>query len=868
MNSGTPFTDAFNRLEVTSGVFRLLQDAKERAILDRLVDDILQPGVQIPANSTAIAIQNGVPTQFAITSAGANITIGAGVAYNNLGQRIVVPVGDTTPYNINAPTFTSTITGVGAVQGTTPYSTGNTGVPPLNPNTLTTRFIFIQYVQVIHTKALPPNHNTVSPAVVVTIAGGDPDTKKPLTELDEKEGLIYAPHRIDGYKIITAELSGLTVGSQASGTPVLNADTTAIYIGRYDLIGGPPATGVTNVFMSDALRPRKLFLTSSETGAKVDVANKTPNYADQQVVSAQEHVSALGTGTVTPVNPHGMTITDLGVSLPDLTTALKETMEDGIIDLLLDRNTPIPAGEVLESAITAPTQLTFTNFIPGRHVMYIQGERFVSLTSLVLTFSTEPAGTYVIFAQKSTGTVALLGRQLLTSPLAVNQLAICTVFWTGVLLRKEEFRDSSAVLPAGGGVETPPVPIDRRSFGLIGTPQVSSQAMSDPTKGFFSNEIFTNRAFNPNFEDRWGSPSPFLVVSTAFVNPTTATFLTQSAPHGWDFFDVVTNLGLNVGTIGAAGFQVIDGTVDSDPTFGIRVSGPKVNSALRLKFASGTASQLDVKVRGRVAGLKPNTTYVVSAWIKVTAVGNPGGSVNTSINIMTAFRNNTGGFPNTQLSSYQELPFVNNLTPPAWQRVSALVKTNSSASVLDDNRIEFRFIAQSTLFAFTNADIYMTDISVTEGEWFVSNDHLRPQGFQLTGFLNPGGQLNNVGGNGPSAPRIVMSIAVPTRGQFVSIQGGLSVDDGQNAPSEIALPTCALTIDGTIVSVLMGKLDNLNDVNPRYSITFPFRVSFAGYLTPGVHTINLYWQSFSTNPFMGNIPIAYSTRPEMSLLLL
>jgi hypothetical protein len=882
----------FNRLEITSGTLNRIQDGKDELIIQRLVDAILQPGIAIPSGSNARDVENAfdatttVP-QFTITAVGADkVTVGPGVAYDEDGNRIELVSGDVTVFNPNAPLFTVTITGVSAIQpaaGPIPYSTGRVsafdrgaGPPYTTPDTSDgERFVFVRYQEVVLTKATPSNHAAATQiATTIAIAGGDPDTKKPLTELDEKEGLVYAPHRVDGYEVVIVELAGLTVPSQGvPNTPVLAADTSAVYVGRYTLTAGIAGS----VILNDTDRPRHLLrLRPREVGVVQSDPTKRPaTYDLDQAKTLEEHVAALGTGVVSPTNPHGLAITDItgGGEEPLNTLYQSEVMGDGIIDPAVTRNAPIPTVSALAPNIVNTPAMGFNAYVQfsvaAGKAVYIAGHRVdvtdilgngpVVVNQVTMGFTAETTGTYVLYLHLDTIAVSTTLEKASTLPAntATNfYFPLVTVFWNGTTtILKQQFRNSAVDLPAGSGgaaVETPPLPVEARRFGLVTPRQLATDAISNPDAGFFANEIFTNRLHNSAFYDRWGGVVNSFLQATTFSAP----FLTANQPHGWDKIDFTTDPGITLGTIPT--MAVIDGT--TDPL--LRTTGPKLDAALKLTFVAGAGPNLDVRIRGKVSDLKPDTTYLVTGWIKLTSPGAIGTAVPTTINVLGGFVDSTGTF---RATAYQTMPFVNNTT--AYQRISALVKTTSLVDVLNDHRLELRFATQS--FApIQLADIYLADWSVTEGEWFVKSENMRPQGYQLRGFLNPGGGVNNVGGNPGGGVWTIMDIVVPSRGQQVSIQAGVSIRNGQNAPPENVLSSVYLEIDGVQVSNTFALLDNIADITTMYHITVPFRPTFAGHFTPGVHHVKLQWQTQSTNLFVGGVEPFFGGGPEMSLLLL
>jgi hypothetical protein len=701
---------AFNRAEITSGTLAFIQDAKGQEIIDRIIDQTLQPGIWMPANATAEDIQNGLLSQFIITDAGGgNINVAAGVAYNVFGERIEVEASDTTPYNVNAPSFTTTITGVGNIQGTTPFSTGVLTIPPPSPGVPGLRFVFIQYQQVEKTKALPPNHGTSSGSVV-TIGGGDPDSKKPILELDQKTGQIYAPQFINGYKITVTDSAGITVPG-GTNVPLLSADQQAIFIGRYELLAGP---AVTNIVLSDGSYGRRVMMLRATTGTTVDSGSKPPVYTDGQLITAQEHVSAIGNGVIAPTNPHGLSINDVtgGGAEPENILYQKETVADGIIDLLNDVNNPIPASEALEPTIVnspVPTtswvvRVEFLPLVVDQHAMYISGERFTSLTPILSTFSRVPsdtqaivgfeagdaAGEYFLYAIKSIEGVAALDKISSTLAIPTDSLLLATVYWDGSDLRKTRERDSSSAIPSTEQQESPVRPEDDRSIGLVDKSSIATKAMVDPLLGLLSQTQFTNQALNGGMIHVAGS----IGGAGRVLNWT---------------------LGVNVG-VGTGTMSLL--TAASDPSM-YGANAPNKYTGAKMSFTPSGSNTLDARLMALCVGIKPNTKYTATVWFKLP-------TVNSSIMVLGAIGNATYPGPTIpggqRRSDVQEFRLDRSI--PGWQRASITLTTTASANPNTYGVLEFMFMSQNlTGIGWIPTEVWLSNVVLAEGEWSESAEY-------------------------------------------------------------------------------------------------------------------------------------------------
>ena len=335
----------FNRWELTTGDVKFMQDPSTDTdplirdeTLSRLADMIETPGIVIPKLALSLEIQNRFGNltdasrrQFFLTAGPTSgyISVGHGIAYNSKGEMVVIPVGDSTVFNANAPTFTTT-----GVSGTTPFSTGCTDVPAAGTiGDGLNRYVFISYLSVVRTKSLPSNHGTLGAGPVV------PSTNfnSPITSIDQEEGLAYAHHRLNGYKITVLVEGNITLDliSDPEGTPIWTTDPTAIFIGRFiSNIAGPD---FTDAYTSP---PRKVLQLKPHAVGTAAVAQRPPLYADGQIVTVQEHIAGIGTGSVTPRNPHGTAIADLEGSLEPGLANLQRDLARGIYNPAVSLNTP------------------------------------------------------------------------------------------------------------------------------------------------------------------------------------------------------------------------------------------------------------------------------------------------------------------------------------------------------------------------------------------------------------------------------------------------------------------------------------------------------------------------------------------------
>ena len=238
-------------------------DSKEEAIKERLMDFILKGVVdnsQLSGEFIPFEIYKDDDTHF---------TVKTGVGFTSLGERILIK-DLTTTYNPNNPNMTS---GDGhGNQVPTPQSSGNLYIPILNqPNS--TIYIWITYL------------NTVST---------DPQW---IRLGDDQQTLLYVRNE-DGYKI----------EQTISSTPPDNEKS--ILIGTIVL----DSQGKINT-IDYSLREKATISAKKVSGNIGTLLNRPSTY--QGIVNIQDHLYSIGSGTITPFNPHGLSAQDLGIELPE-----------------------------------------------------------------------------------------------------------------------------------------------------------------------------------------------------------------------------------------------------------------------------------------------------------------------------------------------------------------------------------------------------------------------------------------------------------------------------------------------------------------------------------------------------------------------
>lgn len=259
-----------------------LQTSKEEALTERQ-RDLFGYGIVIDSQLLAETIP------FKITVSGAYVNIETGVAYDPAGERIII--SDPSEIYNAANLVTATDDGVGGTT-ITPQSTGCNTVPITNGSV---NYIYVSYVK------------TTDPSV---FSLQDVTNKRLFTKAD------------DGYRIDVVVDAGPTVGDPDTFKPNVNA----IFLGVVDTVDVAHTTSRINM----SLKKGSLVETVPDALSTLGALGKP--YAVGQEVTFTDHIEAVGTGVVTPTNPHGLAIADLSGSFTGKTAEVHELLfhESGI----------------------------------------------------------------------------------------------------------------------------------------------------------------------------------------------------------------------------------------------------------------------------------------------------------------------------------------------------------------------------------------------------------------------------------------------------------------------------------------------------------------------------------------------------------
>ncbi len=432
----------------------LAQSSKEDSITARQADTFKYGIVR---DSQLLA--ELIPFEITVNVTPYSADIGTGVAYDPAGERIIID--SAVPYDALLPT-TLTDNGIGGTT-LTPQSTGSVTVP-LTASLV--NYIYISYLQ------------TTDPTVFTLQDGTN---SRLFTKGD------------DGYLVQVVTDAGPTVGDPETFKPNANA----VFLGVVDIA---QVLTLTERHTYN-LKQNNLLATVPDALNTLDALSQP--YATNQEVSHDEHVRAVGTGQVTPVNPHGLAIADLTGSFAGKTSELHEKLfhESGISGDDASLTSGL-YGFAVDSA-GAPIAPTFArdNFIIKKllatEAVQINGITVSSsdLTEDFLFYFVDAVGnfldngTYTIYLDSLTKTLKLAANGSpsntayrvygVTSGVFtnLNTVSLASVVSTGTnFLLWEVVWDSSG---SGLGNDNFTSVVDKRFFGTIGSESLRRDSETD-----------------------------------------------------------------------------------------------------------------------------------------------------------------------------------------------------------------------------------------------------------------------------------------------------------------------------------------------------------------------------------------------------
>ena len=383
------FSQFFSGQRVIRQVLDWLETTKSDSIKERITDSWDDGVVENKLNNMLILGKDvdGTLTDYY------HIKIDTGVAYKN-GERILIDDASITYMTVN--TTHKTDDGLGNLI-LTPRSTGSWDILLTSGSV---NYIYIAYLQTTD------------------------DTAFTLHKLTSAKQFYK---RTDGYEIQT-NITGI------------NPDSARfIFLGQIDLTGTNLAIA-SNISIVNRYKYRtslrRIQIETSSTGKNDRPAMYTGDIGGAKQYFLDDHIKAVGTGTIAPTNPHGMTIADLGVA-PNQTVDEHRKLEHSNVIIAGTTGDPFP--------ITSAMYCQQINYSPHGPEDYISVKKLVSgqvviingiglpytsfPSDVILSFVGDPANAYQIIFNLNT---MLIEKVAGTSPITdTTKLWLSTVVWNG-----------------------------------------------------------------------------------------------------------------------------------------------------------------------------------------------------------------------------------------------------------------------------------------------------------------------------------------------------------------------------------------------------------------------------------------------------
>jgi hypothetical protein len=356
------FTDLFSGQRVIKQILDWLQTSKADAIEERITDvysDGVVDGLFSNLNIVGKDLEPTLTDFF-------HVQVNTGAAYKN-GERILL---DNAFITYDTSNLTHTTDNGAGFPLSTPRSTGSFDVP------LATGFINYIYIAYVQT------------------------TDDSVFTLHKITSTKQFYKRTDGYEILV-------------NTTGLNPDP-----GRYLVLGTVNLTGINTAVASNiSIAPRSHFRT---TKLRVGIQTNNIGITDRPAVystgnldlSLDDHVKSVGTGTISPINPHGLSADDLGLTESQLVRSHRRSEHQaGIIAGDVSNPAPIASGLYVQMIDVFPHGIgDYVTVKPllGGELAVIDGLAFDNAdfpTPVDIHFDTDPTGTYHIYFDSISGTV-------------------------------------------------------------------------------------------------------------------------------------------------------------------------------------------------------------------------------------------------------------------------------------------------------------------------------------------------------------------------------------------------------------------------------------------------------------------------------
>lgn len=366
-----------NAQRVIKQILDWMQDGKSENMADR-VQDYSTPGVMknLLNEMDIIAGDNNTPST-------PSITIRTGVAYDSASNRINIS-DESISHDAALPTHT-TDDGFGSPV-VTPRSTGSKNVP------LTTNiknYLWIEWLQTTDDSVFTLNRAT-----------------------NAKQ--FYK--QTDGYRI-----SVTTVNTPPS--------VTALTLGSVDLSGFGVVSSTTiskTGRLTSAITEYRVKIKT----VKADRSDAPTSYAFDQEVFLDDHIKAVGTGSITPQNPHGTSAADIGLTDVTIEGHQRTLHNNGVIAnpaSVISGVCPIP------TFISPGFDFVTVRKLTGSELAIVAGTNITSSdlpTDTIISFSSlDPTGSYYIYLDSVSKTVLRTTINLISFP-DITKMLIASLTWT------------------------------------------------------------------------------------------------------------------------------------------------------------------------------------------------------------------------------------------------------------------------------------------------------------------------------------------------------------------------------------------------------------------------------------------------------
>lgn len=408
------FSELFSAERIIRQTLDWLETAMTSSIANRVSDEWVNGVDQGALNNMAIVgkdLDPSLPDFF-------HVKIDTGVAYVN-GERVYISVSNnTTPFDTSVGQVNSinhtTDDGFGNPI-LTPRSTGSWSIP------LSATFINYLYIAYLQTTD---------------------DSQFTLHKLTRAKQFYK---RTDGYQIVV----------NTTGT---NPDpTNYIFLGQVDLTGSNTAISPNISIVNRDLHKTRIHRVGIETVNALRTDRPAVYTDGQQQYFLDDHIKAVGSGTVTPFNPHGMTAADIGITTNETVQAHRQIEHtNGIVAGTPGTPSPTSSGLNVVRVVVSPGDdyvivkaLALGEFAVCNGLAFDQSDIPADTT---LIFTGQPAGTYNVYFDSTNKTIAYTTASIGADK---TKLWLATTTW-----------DTS--IPGDGNLS---IPFDHRQFGTLNPAQ-------------------------------------------------------------------------------------------------------------------------------------------------------------------------------------------------------------------------------------------------------------------------------------------------------------------------------------------------------------------------------------------------------------